>query len=176
MDLTLRVACSQSNSQRAEEARQLLKTTPGFSSLSLIQRIAASSGDSQRAEEARQLLKTMPEYPNTPTHSLTLIQRIALNDGNSQRAEEAQRLLASLPEYSDTTGHCCRIADSRASPPGPLPDTVDHPEKPNLPTRIRPTNGNATIRVQTDDSSGGVDIELEVPVGLVMTIAAADGG
>ena len=41
---------------------------------------------------------------------------------------------------------------------------------------IQLNNRNTTIRVHAGDSSGGVDIAFEVPVGLAMTVAAADGG
>ena len=88
MSLILRLACSQSNPQRAEEARQLLRTTPGPAS-SLIQRIALSNGNSWRAEAARDLLKTMRER-STPKYPLPLLHRIAAgsDDAVPARAKE----------------------------------------------------------------------------------------
>ena len=75
-DLILRVACSQTDPHRAQEAWQLLKTVPAYST-SLIQRIAISNGDSRRAESARKLMKTMPENSIMPECPLPLIHRIA---------------------------------------------------------------------------------------------------
>jgi fructose-bisphosphate aldolase class 1 len=65
MRLILRVACNRNNSQRAQEARRLLRTTP-VPSPSLIQRIALSNGDSQRAQAARELLNAMRKHATTP--------------------------------------------------------------------------------------------------------------
>jgi hypothetical protein len=89
MRLILRVACSRNNSQRAQEARQLLRTTPVPSS-SLIQRIALSNGDSQRAQAARELLNAMRKHATTPGYTLPLIYRIAANsdDTDSTGTEE----------------------------------------------------------------------------------------
>ena len=84
MSLLLRVAYSGSNLQRAEEARQLLRTTPGPGSL-LIQRIALSNSDSRRAEAARELLITMRER-STPGYSLPLLQRTATNSDGTFHA------------------------------------------------------------------------------------------
>ena len=79
MRLILRVACSRSNPRRAEEARQLLRTTP-VTPTSLIQRIALSKGDSHRAQAACELLKAMCEPPATSGDALPLIYRAVAND------------------------------------------------------------------------------------------------
>ncbi len=81
MNLILRVACSRSNSSCAEEARQLLKATPGYCT-SLIQRIATSNGNRQRAEAARELIETLPENYAVLGSSSLLMRRIAASNGD----------------------------------------------------------------------------------------------
>jgi hypothetical protein len=87
MRLILRVACSKSNPQRAEEARRLLRSTPVPSS-SLIQRIALSKGDSQRAQAARDLMKATRKPSMTPGCLVPLSHTLAANGDGADPDED----------------------------------------------------------------------------------------
>jgi hypothetical protein len=89
MKLILRMAYNRSDPQRAEEARQLLRTTP-VHSFSLIQRIALSNGDTQRAKAAQELLKTMREPSTKQGHPLALIERISASSDDMVRARSEE--------------------------------------------------------------------------------------
>ena len=90
MKLILRMACSRSNPQRAEEARRLLRSTP-VPSPSLIHRIALSRGDSQRAQAARELLNAMREPSTVPGYALQLLRHIAAN-GDGTDPDETEEV------------------------------------------------------------------------------------